>query len=194
MKLFFCELARYHWASTMAYYFERALAFYGWSRLDFPDVMANNPDASVSADEDGFVRDWYDTNHPRAELALKLVRDLLAQTKLAPASRVLLLGDSTTAYCVDTQQELSARAFETAILIETGYHLTFFPVSGSRFESTWKIVDGVWVMTGFSERARVAMAAQQFDAVLLVGGWNQWEIPAGWSISGMVSRLTDIFV
>jgi hypothetical protein len=108
---------------------------------------------------------WWDGNHPGPARVVELVTNWLTQTGLPRGSRVYLVGDSTTAYSVDRCEAVTWYDLAHQVEEATGISVYFSSVSGSSFDTRWGNI--------VYKASRVESFTEQFDAVLLVGGWNQ---------------------
>lgn len=133
---------------------------------------------------------WVDPNHPNLDGATDIVTSLIQQTGLT-GGRVLLLGDSTSTHCIDRQSgweygryiyNWSARdSMQERVLLATGVEVHHYGVSGTSFEGDDNF--GSWL-----DRA---VQTNAYDAILLVGGWNQ-KAGGARSKQGVVDYLQPI--
>jgi hypothetical protein len=106
------------------------------------------------------------------DLVVGWVREI---QQLRPNTKsVLLVGDSTTAYCFDRMNEITARELAARVERRTGVYIWFTSVTGSSFTNSW------W-SAFVCQIEGVANWNYRFNAVLLVGGWNQVYDPEGFT-------------
>ena len=92
-------------------------------------------------------------------------------------SSVLVIGDSTTAYCMDRKNELHPALLSNAIQASCGVVPFFQSMSGAHFSSSgWTKRGNEWHRCDTSflhQLQKSADAGWRYDFVLLVGGWNE---------------------
>jgi hypothetical protein len=155
-NLLFAELAGYPYDSTVCRLVDQTLLDFGWTPLPLLTGKSWFKGRTLS-------RDWYDPNHPRPAEVSRIVVDLLALGKVPAGSRVLVVGDSTTAFCRDSKKEITGQELTALVLAQTGVDVYWSSVSGTHF-SSWK--------GGFKEQLQ-SNRGWRYDYVLLVGGWNE---------------------
>jgi hypothetical protein len=109
---------------------------------------------------------WYDNVHPKEDLVEDLVVGWVRRICAIHPTTVslLLVGDSTTAYCFDRERGIKLADLAKKIKQRTGVRVWFFSVSGTSFTGE----------DNFTDQIEKATADDwTYDAVLLVGGWNQ---------------------
>ncbi len=157
-RLLFAELRGHSYNSSRLAQIEDALREFGWTPLPF---LVSTAFANRRARNER----WHDADHPRAAEAADIVGDLLRFAQLPAQSSVLVIGDSTTAFCYD--RKFDARPGELARVVEAnaGVIPFFQAVSGSHFGS----YNG-----SFLQQTDLSAQRQwRYDAVLLIGGWNE---------------------
>lgn len=172
-KLFFARLACNGWKTDAIKCIQRVLISLGWVMLPFELPVGQGTKygrARASAT-------WFDPNHPRLDLATDIVCGLIKKMEMKRGDKVLLLGDSTISYCIDSYSgeyvgnrwvshyDYAAReAMVAKILAKTGVHLYHYGVSGSAFGGR----------NGFQASLnRATKNSHEYQAILLVGGWNE---------------------
>ena len=117
---------------------------------------------------------WIDPNHPTVDRATDIVTGLIKQMRVEEGTSVLVLGDSTTTFCIDrvTWSEEAwdylydwetLEKMQTEVLKATGVKLYHYGVSGTSFDSR----------SNFEWCLHKARLRGSYDAILLIGGWNQ---------------------
>jgi hypothetical protein len=109
---------------------------------------------------------WHDSVHPKARLVEDIIvgwiRDI--QQHQPTTESVLLVGDSTTAHCFDRTGEISSKNLAFKVKQRTGVNIWIGSISGRSFTER----------NNFTEQIQWATSEKyRYDAVLLVGGWNQ---------------------
>ena len=123
---------------------------------------------------------WFDVDHPRGpvvavDVVAPLVRQIVAQQELphGKARSIAIIGDSTTAYCLDragTESITSAQLVEL-VHAELGFDdvfIKFYSVSGKSFFRRSGFLDQIQNVI-YDERN------EPYTTLLLVGGWNSSE-------------------
>jgi hypothetical protein len=94
-----------------------------------------------------------------------------------PGSSVLILGDSTTAYCCDKMREMSFAQLSGRVEELCAVRPFFQSVSSSHFSSGFwekREDDWNWVSTSFLQQMQRSLDAEwRYDYILVVGGWNE---------------------
>ena len=137
----------------------------GWTTLEWSNRI---PSQTTHPDL------WHDDVHPTAclveDLVVGWVRKILRQQP--NTASVLLIGDSTTAYCFDRVCEISKGDLAHRIKCRTGVTTWFESISGTKFTR--------WGNFEF-QLSQGTYGGYTSDAVSLVGGWNQCGDPAGFT-------------
>ncbi len=131
----------------------------GWTTLEWSTRIPTN------AMRPGL---WYDNSHPRARLSEDLIVGWvrMIQRRNPNTMSVLLIGDSSIAYCFDRYTCVTRKELRDNVMRRTGVDVWLGAVSGSSF--TWSY----W--SNFKQQVvNATKPNHRFDAVLLVGGWNQ---------------------
>ncbi len=157
-RLLFAELRGHLYNSSRLAQIEEALREFGWTPLPF---LVSAAFANRRARKER----WHDADHPAAAEAADIVGSLLRFAQLPAHSSVLIIGDSTTAFCYD--RAFDTRPGDLARVVEANTCISpfFQAVSGSHFGS---YSDSFLQQTDLSAQRR-----WRYDAVLLVGGWNE---------------------
>ena len=159
-------------AAWFYYFMDMCLAFFGWTTLEW---SIRNPEHT----DKRWL--WSDPVHPRATLVEDLLVGWIRQIQRAShrkVCRVVVVGDSTTAHCFDSWYATTtvgglARRVERRTGLDK-YGLWIGSVSGTHFTSR---------RAPFAEQIRNAVdGGWTYDAVLLVGGWNQLFDPWGFTL------------
>jgi hypothetical protein len=113
---------------------------------------------------------WWDNVHPGARLVEDLIIGWIRQMNRKSGKvfqSILVIGDSTTAYCFDTKYEIKTSMLSRKISSRTGTQIWIGSVSGTSFT--------LYPDSNFTEQIRSSTrnGEYKFDAILLVGGWNQ---------------------
>jgi hypothetical protein len=111
---------------------------------------------------------WYDRNHPKVDAAVDLVSHLVLEAKLAKESWALIIGDSTSSYCVKWE-DTSRKTFADAVFRQTGVHIRFEAESGTHFSSGY----GKSFLAQAEKATAFGYPMNSYDAVILIGGWNE---------------------
>ena len=168
-NLYFTQLACNGWESEVTATLQHLLLSGGATMLDF--VL---PEGETTENGRTASSAWLDCNHPTIDRATDIVTSLITQMGLDAGSSVLVLGDSTTSFCIDrvTWNEES-RDYEynwemldkmqKEVLSATGVVLHHYGVSGSSFDSR----------SNFEWCLHKARMKGSYDHILLIGGWNQ---------------------
>jgi hypothetical protein len=152
---------------------EQSLLERGWTMLKWPSGIVYNSEG------------WYDDCHPKASVVAELISTLINDMIInnSKIKSILVIGDSTTAFCVDKARD-RVRRLTLVNLIRSRLELTdidvFIPsISGSSFTSfgwNWKTKMHDLNTSFIVQIERGTQGGYLFDAVLLIGGWNQKNI------------------
>ena len=168
------------WKRPILEEMERLLEQDKWNPLDWHTGMPDlSPDAPVPPG-------WHDHSHPDKETAIDYVVHWIGQMKEIHEGikSIALIGDSTTCFWMGYAAgnwKQSQLEFKEAVHASTGVEPWLYSVSGSSFIKHGK---GNW--GSFLVQAELA-STHKFDAVLLVGGWNEDD---GADISELVIEFT----
>jgi hypothetical protein len=114
---------------------------------------------------------WYDKSHPYVSLVEDLLVGWIRKIKRATAHDIktmLIVGDSTTAFCFERKKAIDVEVLARLtrrVAYRTGLDMVLFKsVVGTYFTDSECFSDQIRQATQNNER---------YDAVFLVGGWNQ---------------------
>ena len=135
---------------------------------------------STNALRDTARNAWFDVDHPRApivavDVIAPLVRQIVAQQELphGKARSIAIIGDSTTAYCLDRAGTESITSSQLVELVHAELGLDdifikFYSVSGKSFFRRNGFLDQI-------QRVVYDVRNESYTTLLLVGGWNASE-------------------
>jgi len=160
--------------------------------ISFPTML---PEQELTSEQDMFLPldsdFWYDENHPGGcVVGYDIVGPHLHQIQLqlqkvgsnTEPIRVALLGDSTTSYCTDKNARywamevahrnagLKKYLSDNHINHEDFTQVSYYAIPGTSLDSN---------KLGFVSQLSAILADHQvtpFDAILIVGGWNNWKL------------------
>ena len=121
---------------------------------------------------------WFDQYHPKAELVIKMLIEWINAIKSTSSKKieyVLIVGDSTVAECIKYEAwregdgVIEKDDLISIVKKETGVTLCIFAKCGTYFTKYKKKHDFVYQC----KQAVRMIKNKTYDAVLLVGGWNQ---------------------
>ena len=124
--------------------------------------------------------EWYDWNRPNPEAIATSIANALREYKVA--GKILLVGDSTAAYCVSRIAHISATELQRQIRRRVD-GVTYVSLRAS---SLAKYVD-------FARQIKEAAigSSEVFDSLVLLGGWND-DAPPNDYIRSMAKLLTEM--
>ena len=141
----------------------------GWYMIPWSDNFSSSRSSPES---------WFDQYHPKAELVIEMLVEWISTIKNISSKKieyVLLVGDSTVAECIkyDSWYEgdgvIEKDNLVSIVKKESGVTLDIFAKSGTAFTKYKNKHDFVYQC----KRAKHLIKENKYDAVLLVGGWNQ---------------------
>jgi len=181
--LFFCQLAANGWSSSITRALQRLLISLGWTMLQF-----NLPKGECSKSGRKSSARWHDCNHPKLDGAIDIVSRLVLQMGVPQGGRVLVLGDSTSTHCIDRQSWYPDHVrvkMQESVLRWTGVNIVHRGVSGTSFTGR----------NSFHSVLADLEATGEYDAVLLIGGWNQkvWDFKSAKDIGGYFTPVLSSF-
>jgi len=112
---------------------------------------------------------WFDMQHPKPELVERILVDWITMIKETnpKIGHILLVGDSTIGGCIGSfEGAIKRKELESRIYDRTSVRLYIFAVNGSAFTEYDNFVFQC-------DKAKRLLNGETYDAVLLVGGWNQ---------------------
>lgn len=176
-RLFFAETLGFQYTSGVVRQVQEALVDAGWVQLPFYLTVSsarNQINSHTAIDK----KNWYDADHAKSSYVVNMLVELITHSQITKESTVLVIGDSTTAYCVDRKRDTTFGALSREIEKRTGVKLQFQSISGSSFTSgQWvKEKSGDWHHTSTSFATQVINGTTDgwtYDFVLLIGGWNE---------------------
>lgn len=163
-RLFFAELNISPWMSSTVKNIQKKLIKKGWKMLPF---LSEGYDKFYSRTK------WFDPNHPDVDAVVEILINLTSNANFPSNASVLVLGDSTLSYCysyykleyTDEEREKIKSAIESRVYDATGTKISLYAVPDTSFTSYNCFYYKWWQAVGIHK--------QSFDAILLVGGWNQ---------------------
>ena len=147
----------------------------GWSMLKWPTEIVFTED------------EWYDVCHPKPQVVAELISKLITVmiTDNPKIRSILVIGDSTVAYCTDKKRDISYRDLVQLIIsrpefteFEQEIDVYITSISGSSFTSSaWNFCTKKYNKTTFIVQIEHGIkGGYHYDAILLIGGWNQKNI------------------
>ena len=126
--------------------------------------------------------DWYDRNHPMADAVAVSIANALRRNKVA--GKILVVGDSTAAYCVDIMRHVSFATLQRKIRrrVSGVAYLSLRAPSGAKY------VD-------FAQQIKEAAirSSEVFDSLVLLGGWSDDASPKEY-IRNMAKAVAEMRV
>ena len=119
---------------------------------------------------------YQSTDHPMSDEVVRILRGMSGELSLF--GDVLILGDSTSAYCVDRRSELGRRDLREKAKAECGINFYF---------ESWS---GATPRAFLNQAAKAAWRGCSYDWAILLGGWNS----RGIDIGEIATIFPDLFV